>query len=247
MRAIMVCVDYSDLLAVTLPYNRHHFQGVCVVTTLDDHKTTEVAVNNGASVYHTNAFTRGGAVFNKWAALEEGLDSIGRRGWLCVMDADVLWPKVLPPFRRDVGCLYTPLRRMAPWPLAVESCGLPPEGNWGKYPLHRNVAEWAGYSQVFHAEDPRLGPPPWHETDWVHAGGADSMFQLKWPKERKVRPPFEVLHLGPAGTNWCGRASAYADGTEPERARDKLTMLKTYVRGRAGKSGGERFRHEKLR
>jgi len=242
MRAILVCVDYSDLLAVTLPHNRHHFEQVCVITSHGDKKTADVALANGCPVHQTDAFTRNGAVFNKWAALEEGLDWYGRRGWLCVMDADVLWPAATPPWHPMVGELWTPLRRMAPWPGPV-----PAERDWGRFALHRNVQEWAGYSQIFHADDPHLGPAPWHQTDWVHAGGADSMFQRRWPQHLKRRPPFEVLHLGPAGTNWCGRASDYADGTRPERADEKMTMLKTYVRGRAGKTGDERFRHERLK
>ena len=38
-------------------------------------------------------FYADGAAFNKWKALELALDSYGRRGWLCVMDADVIWPQ----------------------------------------------------------------------------------------------------------------------------------------------------------
>jgi hypothetical protein len=32
LRAIMVAVNYSDLLSITLPYNRHHFDQVMIVT-----------------------------------------------------------------------------------------------------------------------------------------------------------------------------------------------------------------------
>ena len=39
MNAILVCVDYSDLLAITLPHNRHHFNKVMVVTTPEDKDT----------------------------------------------------------------------------------------------------------------------------------------------------------------------------------------------------------------
>src|SRR5271165_5034841 len=91
----MTCVDYAPLLSVTLPYNRHHFQEVWVVTAQRDTATQEVALRNGARVHITDAFYRRGAFYNKWLALEEGLDAMGRSGWLCIMDADVLWPRNL--------------------------------------------------------------------------------------------------------------------------------------------------------
>lgn len=215
MRAIMTCVDYSDLLSVTLPYNRHHFKEVWVVTCTRDTATQDIALQHCAKLHITDAFYDDGASFNKWKALEQGLDAMGRRGWLCIMDADVLWPTRVqanaqyetvkwwipnrPTMQQDCGQLCTPLRRMCPDEMFV------PEADWSKFPLHRNMNEHAGYSQVFHADDPALsGCTTWHELNWRHAGGADSFFQARWPKELKLRPPFECLHLGPAGTNWCG-------------------------------------------
>lgn len=265
MRAIMVCVDYQDLLAVTLPYNRHHFGEVHVIT--DErcyYEVRHIADANDVSVWHTQLFYEGGASFNKWAALEWGLDRMGREGWLCLMDADVLWPKWVD---LDAGCLggspgykignlITPLRRMAPWPVFAPSnpasvFGMPYERTWGLYPIHRNVNEWAGYSQIFHANDSVLGPPPWHEIDWKHAGGADSIFQRKWSAERKVRPPWEVLHLGEAGQNWYGRVSPLADGTVLERTEEKREMIDRIWSGRRtirekGGSEADAFRPEKL-
>lgn len=214
LRAITVCVDYTDLLALTLPYNRHHFSEMMVVTSWRDTKTRQFCLDNGIALHETDLFYMNGAKFNKWAALEEGLDQFGRTGWFCLLDADVLWPKTISFPSLQSGKLYTPRRRMYPSvPLTV-----PPESEWGKYPIHRNEGEFAGYSQIFHTSDPALGPGPWHETDWKHGGGADSFFQQRWKHENKVRPPFEVLHLGEPGVNWMGRVTAYADGSLPEGA-----------------------------
>ena len=246
----MVSVDYADLLAITLPYNRHHFSEIWVVTSSADEQTKAVAQAHGAHVFVTDSFYANGAAFNKWLALEEGLDAMGREGWLCLMDADVLWPKgasvgeiirgtmsfsilhgsMVESIVTQPGQLCSPLRRMwNHWPLVAGFPGtveriedtdfwLPLESDWSKFPIHRNVNEWAGYSQIFHTSDPVLGPPPWHQVDWKHAGGADSFFQQKWKPENKVRPPFEVLHLGPAGQNWFGRATPRLDGTVPPDA-----------------------------
>lgn len=266
MNAITVCVDFADILSITLPYNRHHFEQIMVVTTRDDIDTQYVAQKNQCHIWMTDAFYEDGAAFNKWKALEQGLDMLGRNGWICIMDADVLWPKKIL-IRDDVwlgiggsliscGQLCTPFRRMwENWPeLNVESVGttqglLPAETVWNKFPLHRQQHEFAGYSQIFHADDPHLGPAPWHETDWIHAGGADSFFQMKWPDSCKVRPPFEVLHLGPAGQNWFGRATPKADGTllEGSAERREMSGRKIWEQRRTNvETGRDRFDGEKI-
>jgi hypothetical protein len=242
LRAILVCVDYGDLLEITLPYNRHHFSEVMVVTSFNDERTVKCALQNNSHVYQTNAFYTDGAVFNKFRALEEALDSYGRYGWMCIMDADVLWPKHIPwqfvePRKAFAsnggpllypGNLYTPLRRMC----EDLTHGAPHEPYWKSYPLHPQQVEWAGYTQIFHADDPHLGPAPWHQTDWTHAGGADSFFQQLWPKENKKRPPFECLHLGSAGRNWCGRVTPYLDGSQDARAQQRLDALRNFMQQR---------------
>ena len=248
----MVSVDYADLLAITLPYNRHHFSEIWVVTSSADEQTKAVAQAHGAHVFVTDSFYANGAAFNKWLALEEGLDAMGRDGWLCLMDSDVLWPmdvisaeyirtlvigmqhgSIKQDTHLKIGTICSPLRRMwntfphNPMPirttdLMLGDCRVPGGSRWQDFPIHRNINEWAGYSQIFHASDPALGSPPWHQVDWKHAGGADSFFQQKWKPENKVRPPFEVLHLGPAGQNWYGRATPRLDGTTAPDADGRL-------------------------
>ena len=248
MRAIMVSVDYADLLRLTLPYNRAHFDEVMVVTSARDEATIEVARANDANVFTTELFWADGAIFNKFRALEAGLDALGRSGWFCIMDADVLWPKSIAWTRQACGTLWTPRRRMwAEWPTRPHwmAQDIPWERDWSRFPLHPQQREWAGYTQIFSADDPHLGEPPWHETNWRHAGGANSFFQAKWPDECKIRPAFEVLHLGPAGRNWCGRATMMADGTMPDGAAEKSGQVRQFIRGRG--KGETRFDAEKMR
>ena len=242
MRAILVSVDYADLLAVTLPYNRKHFEDVCVVTSSADAATQRLALAHKAKLFVTDSFYDGGADFNKWKALEEGLDFFGREGWMCIMDADVLWPKYAT-VDLTMGYLHGPLRRMC-----NATVPAPPESAWGTFPVHRNVNEWAGYSQVFHCADPRLPPPPWHQVDWKHAGGADSFFQALWPPEFRIRFQWDCLHLGEAGKNWFGRATQLADGSRPVDADRKLRKVSAlWVNRRHNQSTGkDRFEGEKL-
>lgn len=244
-RAIMVSVDYSDLLSITLPYNRHHFDQVCVVTSLADFESVSAVIQGQhVTVMATDLFYADGADFNKWRALEWALDIYGRHGLLAIMDADVLWPKEIPAMEYEPGKLYSPLRHM----LTDLQQPLPPESEWSRYPIHRNVAEWAGYTQIFYADDPHLGPTPWHQIDWRHAGGADSYFQMKWPVDCKVRTRWNVLHLGTAGANWCGRATPYLDGTLPAGAGSRSAEAFRYRANRPrGVPVDVRHAHEKLR
>lgn len=238
LRAILCCVDYSDLLSLSLPWNRKHFSEVFVVTTPTDHRTQEICDQNAAYAVCTDLFTESGPDhFNKWRALEHGLDEMGRHGWICIMDADVFWP-ARAPLELKAGQLCSPLRRMAPLTPLV-----PAEQTWQNWPIHRNVNEWAGYTQIFHADDPALGAAPWHETNWIHCGGADSFFQQKWTRRNKVRPSWEVLHMGPSGTNWFGRASEYIDGTKPIAMEERQAKLREVFdkRRKTGNFGAEKY------
>lgn len=224
-RALIICVDFSDLLAITLPYNRHHFEEVLVVTTPADKRSQRVAKNWGADIYETNSFYEPGAIFNKWNPMEEGLDAMSREGWICLMDVDILWPKILPAFELKPNCLHGPRRRVM-----TDTFATIPD-DWSHFPLYLpNSRLIAGYSQVFHANDSHLTKPPWHETNWVHAAGADSYFQSRWPASKRIRLPFDTLHLGEVGVNWCGRTSPYADGNLPEGANKRMEELLKMVK-----------------
>ena len=147
---------------------------------------------------------------------------------MCIMDADVLWPKIIPETNYLPGYLYGPLRRMNK---DVHS-PVPGEVDWQRYRLHGNQTEWAGYTQIFHAKDDCLGHPPWHETNWTHAGGADSFFQRKWDAQHKIRTSWNVLHLGLAGRNWCGRITPYRDKTIPDSQQERARHLRKLIDNR---------------
>lgn len=242
LRAVTVCVDYGDLLEVTLDWNLHHFAEVLVITTSTDTRTIAAAKNYSPKVeiHTTDAFYANGAYFNKWAALEEGLTSFGRKGWIALIDADILWPKQITP-NYAFGNLYSPRRRMQ---LDI-SMPYPPEHRWHTLPIYGDY-QWAGYTQIFHADDPVLPDPPWHELDWLHAGGADSAFQNLWPETNKIRPDWQVVHLGLPGRNWCGRATKYRDGTIPSNAENRELVAAYLYSQRRVASPQDRYRAERL-
>ena len=240
VRAVTVCVDYADVAALTIPWNKPHFAEHWIVTTLEDKLTQEVAKANGCHVYLSGEFHHKGAEFAKWRALEMALDRIGRHGWMLMLDADIAWPRDAgmrmeqAGIKLEVGKLYGANRRMllgADHQRALEV--MPGEGSWSRLPLHHNVGEWAGYTQLFHASDPALPKGHWHDTNWRSCGASDSFFQQRWPPALKVKLPFEVLHVGEAGVNWYGRSAPYLDGRpdHPEAA-ERLRKYKGLWRER---------------
>ncbi len=246
MRALTVCVEYDDLLRLTLPRLLRHFDWLLVVTSPADDRTQYLVAQTVAEamagdearkvqLHVTDAFTRGGATFNKGLAIEEGLDVLGRDGWLAIVDADIVLPSTPIPNPQSLipGFLYGPARRR----MCVDPAAWDRGDDWSAHPFIQDH-ELAGFFQLFHASDPALWERPWYGIDWRHAGGCDSVFQAKWPAERRVRLPFEVLHLGPDGTNWHGRISPRLDGAaipgREARARAHAEMHR--LRGQFGTS-----------
>lgn len=221
MKALTVCVEFDDLLALTLPRALRYFAKVLVITSPADLATQGlVRATLGAQLLVTDAFYRNGAQFNKGLALEEGFDNLGRDGWLCVFDADTVLPDDLVLPEISAGYLYCPRRRICQQPADWE-----PGADWASYPIFQDP-EHAGFCQFFHASDPVLQSRPWYGTNWKTAAGCDSTFQARWARDRRIWLPFEVLHLGEPAKNWCGRCTPRLDGSLPERAAERQEALR---------------------
>ena len=242
MRGITVCVEYYDILEMVLPSNLKHFEDYMIVTTPKDSPTIELAQKYGVKVYTTNVFYDRGAYFNKWAALEEGLNFFGKHGLMCIMDADILWPSSLPATDYKHGFLYTPRRRV--WPFLDKP--LPSVDQWSNLKLS-SVGLWSGYTQIFWADDPSLSGNYWYTSDWKSAGGGDTLFQNRWPKELRARPNWEVLHIGPIWSNWCGRVTPLYGKSRPANASARVRWQKEIANSRKkGPVQGIQFYHERL-
>lgn len=223
--AITVCVEYDDILSFCLLQNAPQFNKWLIVTSPHDKHTPQLAkAAPNVEVFATDAFYRDGAAFNKGLAMEEGLDRLGREGWLLILDADIVLPRAVPWSMARIGNLYSPPRRILADPRAWRA-----DLDWYKLPRHHYMKEFAGYFQLFHANDPVLKDKrPWYGTSWKHAGGCDAVFQSLWSTDRKIRPDFEVLHLGEADQNWCGRITNRLDGKACDnRDSRQLAMQQT--------------------
>lgn len=200
VKVVTVSVDYDAELRICLEANRKVFRGeYLVVTTPDSHSTIAICEEFRVSVLLTNVFYENRAVFNKWAALEAGLDAVGRDGWIAIIDSDIVFPHNAD-IELDSTFLYTPQRKI----LLDFAAGAPAVESWPDLPGIGHYEGFPGYAQIFHASSaPKK--TPWHRTDLGHAGCADTWFEEHWPREKHAHPNFEVLHLGKPFQNWVGK------------------------------------------
>lgn len=224
IRGVVVCVDYDDLLAITLVRNMRHLDECVVVTAPHDVRTQDLCKsipNVRCSI--TDAFYRHDAKFNKGLAIEEaGFDILGRSGWILIWDADTLFPDTLTLPTLNKGTLYGARRLILENPQQWH-----PEFNWQKATLADDNGIY-GYFQLFHADDPAIQKRPWYDVTFSHAGGCDGYFQDRWDQTRKFWLNCRVLHLGPRYRNWFGRAFPRIDGVVVEGQQTNAAIMQKY-------------------
>ena len=92
IEAVVVCVDYADFLAWTLPLNQRQFDDLIVVTSTADLATQKLCDHYHVRCVTTDVFFANGLAFNKAAGINVGMQHMSRRGWMVHLDADILLP-----------------------------------------------------------------------------------------------------------------------------------------------------------
>ena len=213
IRGITICVGewYARLRGICAWRNMRHLVSNLVVTDAATEPLIDLAP--GERLFVTDAFWRPDADgvrprFNKGLAMEEGLDALGRHGWILIHDADILLPDALPLDTIAPGTLYGARRRVL-----EDVSRWSPGFHWGEAPGAADGSP-IGFFQLFHASDPnlpRVDPAAplrkyWYDPHFGHAGGGDAYFLNHWPFASRKLLPIHVLHLGPIDTNWFGCA-----------------------------------------
>lgn len=99
LEGVIVCINYSDFLKVTLPVNKQYFDRLVVVTDTKDTETAKVCSFYNVQCIQTDAFyVDGSTMANKALGINEGLKVLKKDGWVLQMDADI-W---LPPLTRHI-------------------------------------------------------------------------------------------------------------------------------------------------
>ena len=243
LNGVTVCVDFDDILEHTLPYNRLHYERFVVVTATHDERTQALCRRFHVDCLITDVFYERGTAFNKWAGLELGLDHLGRSGWINVLDCDILIPRNPWITNVEVGKLYTPLRRnFTTW----QREQIPNEPYWRRFAFVNRREEHAGYFHLFHADSLQCQQKPWYSTEFSWAGTADTLFQQRWHEKDKLRPKFEVLHIGETFTNWAGRVQPRLDGKPVPQSGDNKGKFAAFMNARRINRFDDRYKGERL-
>ena len=224
----VVCVEYDDLLEVTLERNARHFIRSFVITTPQDQRTQEIASRHERCYTHlTEAFYLNGDHFNKGRAIDDLLCWLDDRrlwyGWCCHWDADIVLPKSFSNVLRTAWpetIMVPQARRICEEPVAYTG-----QDDWSQWPVMREHPFDGGWCQLFHRHALALAQRPFYPREWSHAGNSDTFFAHKWPEASRRVLDCEVLHLGLSRMNWHGRTTPRANGDVPQEAEQRATWM----------------------
>jgi len=230
LEGVIVCLDYGDFLAETLPMNLTHFDRLVVVTALRDQVTRSVCRKYSVECVTTEAFTERGEIFNKGAAINVGLAALRQRGWLLHLDADIVLPNTFinmldkSALQRDClyGCERACVTGWDQWQGLKHKWFENPQ-YFEKYfvhtpaetPISPNVVHKhygytpIGFFQLFHSQHFQSCELRYPETE-SNAENMDVQFAIRWSRSKRLLlPTVRAYHLdseaAPMGTNWNGR------------------------------------------
>lgn len=232
IEAVTVCVNYSDFLAVTIPYNLALFDRWIIGTEPEDTNTRDLCRRYGLECLQSRDHRNG--EFAKGALCERLLQHCSGEGWRMHIDADIALPlhtrHVLEAAELQEDTIYGADRIMCRNPADFQrllktgwlqggqhgwSCttNFPPGFELGSRwvsPLTGYVP--IGFMQLFHSSQDEWNGVRVKHYPQKHnsACRTDVQFGLKWDRpKRALIPELVVAHLESElvqkGANWNGR------------------------------------------
>jgi hypothetical protein len=231
LEGVIICVNYSDFLAHTLPYNKTHFDNLIVITDTKDIKTKKLCEYYHVKCIQTDIFYENGDNFNKGAAINYGLSQLENKGWVIHLDADIY----LPPLTRSIleniplepHKIYSADRLMCPsYEKWIEFLNVPQQIQEGWIYIHLNsfpigvrIAEYnnknVGYEPIgyFQLWNPKGSGVFNYPTQHDYCDRTDVIHCKKFARQdRELLPEIVVIHLeseglsvDSMGKNWKGR------------------------------------------
>jgi hypothetical protein len=227
LECVIVCRDYSDFLAYTMPHNKQLFDRLVVVTSKEDKKTQKLC-----EFYHVQCvicpeLSLPGMY--KGDAIDLGLTQLGMDGWVLHLDSDI-W---LPPQTRRLleraslnktmvyGADRFNVRGAKAWLNFIQAPVLQHENEAYIHVNHRFevgtrvMAHDTGYVpigffQLWHPTTSKVFTYPKKHGD---AGRTDMLFAKQWPREKRgFIPEIIAYHLesedSSGSANWRGRTTS---------------------------------------
>ena len=103
IEAIIVCINYSDFLKTTLPFNKNHFDNLVVVTDTKDEETAKTCEFYNVKCIQTDVFySNNSKTPNKALGINEGLKHLNKDGWILQIDADIWLPPLFSSIVRSL-------------------------------------------------------------------------------------------------------------------------------------------------
>ncbi len=231
IEAVMVCVNYADFLAQTLPQNVKLLDRIVVVTDTKDKLTKSVCDQYNVECIQTDVFYEDNAVFNKGKGINAGLEVLDKNGWVLHLDSDIwLSPhmkEVLNVRHLDPEAIYGVDRLMCHgwnnWqkflekPVAINELYYLVQAN--AFPIGSRVAHYnqpdgwfpIGFFQLW---NPKVSGVYDYPTNSPGADHTDVVMSKRFPigKRMPINETY-VIHLdserGAMGSNWNGRTTKW--------------------------------------
>ena len=229
IQAVIVSINFGDILAWTLPQNKQVLDEIVVVTSPEDTLTQKICEHYHVRCIKTEAYKLPGGAgkFNKAECINVGLAALSKQEWVVQMDADIL----LPPRTHEM------LEKAEPLPDTIYGCdrvNVPSFDAYIKY--HSNpVLQLLNQAFLVMNEFPNGARlirgngyvPIGYFQLWNPKGSGVFTYSVKhdemnshcdvshaetWPRNKRgFIPEFIAMHLMSEdeghGTNWEGRIS----------------------------------------
>ena len=230
LESVIVCVDYSDFLAHTLPVNKQHFDKIVVMTSHADVKTQKICEYHHVECVLTDSFYEDNAPFNKAKGINEGLKHLTQKGWVLHLDSDMVLPpqfrSTLEPLELDPTYVYGVDRLMCTsyesWlmqqtnPHLTQEAGIYIHPTAKHLPVGTRIAKYGtseGYIPIgfFQMWNPLASGINHYPQEHKDAGRSDMLFSMQWPRSKRgFIPEIITIHLeseelAVMGKNWKGR------------------------------------------
>lgn len=227
IEVVIICVDFADILAWTLPFNRNQFDGMVVVTAPHDQRTKDLCEHYHIRCVVTDVFYKGGKAFDKAAGINEGMKVLSKRGWIAHMDADILLPprakEMIDRSQPNTDFIYGIDRMDVPSFRDFVNFVSNPELQYYKQAfLHANAFKKGarlireqgyvpiGFFQLWHPKG--SGIDSYCTEHDIYNNHSDVNHAEQWPRNKRgFIPEIVALHLMSEndghGNNWQGRKS----------------------------------------
>ena len=226
IECVIVCVNYSDFLAYSLPRAVDMCERVVVVSHPNDKATHRMCDKYSVDCLKTEIMHDDGDKFNKGRLINLGLANLRHDGWILHMDADIVLPhrfrNALKMAKLDRTCIYgwDRLNTVSWENWDKHNHKTVPQHQWrfmvtpqAEFPIGARLLHleygWLpiGYSQLWHSSQRKQYPIVCGSSEH-----SDVLHAVQWPRERRILlPELFCYHLEsePAamGVNWNGRTT----------------------------------------